>query len=82
MYFIYILLSDKDLRTYVGYTKDIKNRLAQHNAGQVKATKHRRPLKLFHSESFETIKEAKERELWWKRSPGRKELKKLFNKIN
>ena len=78
MYFVYILLSEKDKRTYVGYSDDVARRLTQHNAGQVTATKHRRPLHIFHLEEFHTMKEAKVRELWWKSGSGRNELKKLF----
>jgi len=53
-----------------GYSHDIQNRLAQHNAGQVPATPNRCPLKLIFSESFETEKEAKQRELYWKSGAG------------
>lgn len=79
MYYTYILLSLKDKRTYVGHTKNIKNRLYEHNSGQVSSTKNRKPLRIFHLEKFPTIKEAKNRELWWKTSGGRKEMKKLFD---
>ena len=78
MYFVYVLVSERDRRTYVGFSDNIERRLTQHNAGQVRATKHRRPLKLFHLEEFHTMKEAKERELWWKSGSGRNQLKKLF----
>jgi len=37
---------------------------------QVPATPNRRPLKLIFSESFETEKEAKQRELYWKSGAG------------
>ena len=79
MYFTYILLSQSDGRTYVGFTKDMVERLRRHNSGQVSATKNRRPLVLFYLEKFSTMKEAKEKELWWKTSGGRKEMKKLFS---
>lgn len=78
MYFIYILQSSKDYRTYVGYSHDVQNRLAQHNAGQVPATKDRRPLKLIFTESFKTEQEAKKRELYWKSGAGRRKMKNLF----
>lgn len=78
MFYVYILLSEKDKRTYTGYSNDWKARLKLHNGGFVKATKNRRPLKLFHLEEFQTEQEAKERELWWKSSSGRNELKKIF----
>ena len=78
MYFVYILISEKVQRTYVGYSDNVERRLTQHNAGQVTATKYRRPLRIFHLEEFQTMKEAKARELWWKSGSGRNELKKLF----
>jgi putative endonuclease len=78
MYFVYILLSQKDHRTYVGYGNDVMVRLKRHNAGHVAATKSRRPLKVLFYEKFETEKEAKERELWWKSSAGRNRLKSIF----
>lgn len=42
------------------------------------ATKHRRPFKIFYTEEFETMTEAKDRELWWKSTSGRRKLKELF----
>ncbi|MDD2709261.1 MAG: GIY-YIG nuclease family protein [Verrucomicrobiae bacterium] len=42
MYYVYILYSLKDRRTYAGFTPDLKNRLEKHNQGLVKATRHRR----------------------------------------
>ena len=79
MFFTYILISLKDKRTYAGYTPDISARLKKHNAGQVKATKHRRPLELIYLEEFKTAKEAKKRELFWKSGAGRRKMKELFN---
>ena len=78
MYFIYILQSLKDKRTYVGYTNNLEERLRRHNSGQVTATRHRRPLKLLFSEEFKTEQEAKKREQYWKNGGGRRKLKKLF----
>jgi putative endonuclease len=79
MYYIYILQSLKDKRTYVGYSHDIQNRLLRHNAGQVPATQNRRPLKLIFSESFETEQQVKQRELYWKSGAGRRKMKFLFD---
>lgn len=78
MYYVYILLSQQDDRTYAGYTNDIERRLRGHNRGKVDATQHRRPLELFYLEKFNTEKEAKEREEWYKSSSGRNKMKKLF----
>jgi len=78
MYYVYILLSKKDGKTYVGYTSDIDRRLKEHNNGTVEATKHRRPLELFHLEEFEDKQKAKEQEKWYKSSSGRNKMKELF----
>ena len=78
MYFVCILQSLKDDRTYVGYTNNLDKRLKRHNAGLVPATKHRIPLKLIYSEQFETAKEAKGREKYYKNGGGRKRMKQMF----
>jgi len=78
MFYIYILKSLKDGKTYVGYTNDLGRRLSEHNSGKNIATKNRTPLELLFSEKFETSKEARKRELYWKNGGGRRKLKKLF----
>lgn len=78
MFYVYVLVSEKDQRTYCGYTKDLLLRLQRHHTGQVAATKHRRPLTLFFSEEFKTMKDAKNRELWWKSTNGRRKIKKFL----
>jgi len=78
MYYIYILKSKKDNRTYVGYTNNLDERLKKHNAGQVKSTKFRVPLELIYSEEFDNSSEARKRELYWKSGGGRRKLKKLM----
>ena len=82
MFSVYILLSEKDKRTYVGYSHDVNQRLRQHNSGQVRATRHRLPLRVLFTEEFETEAEAKSRELWWKSSSGRSELKRYFGRLS
>ena len=48
---------------YCGWTKDLKKRIADHNAGKgAKYTKPRLPVKLVYSESFDTKEEAMSRE--------------------
>jgi putative endonuclease len=78
MYKVYILQSLKDKRTYVGYTDNLNRRLFEHNSGRNKSTKNRVPFKLLFSEDFESRKEAKKRELWWKTGAGRNKLKEFF----
>lgn len=75
MFYVYILLSEKDGNLYVGYTPDLKRRFERHNKGQVIATKYRRPLKLIYYESYLKSIDAKRREKFLKGGKGREELK-------
>lgn len=71
MFFVYILeCADKTL--YIGSTNDLEKRLHQHNNSKSGAhyTKIRRPVVLKYSEKFETLTEARRREVelkGWKR---------------
>ncbi len=80
MFFLYVLKSLKDKRTYVGHTADIERRLCEHNSGRVPATKNRQPLIILKIETHATLGEAKKRELYWKSGAGRRRLKELFKK--
>jgi putative endonuclease len=79
--FVYILLSNKDYRSYVGSTDDLEKRLIEHNQGKCKSTKYRRPLKLIYQEEFNSLAEARLREKFLKTRKGREELKEIFEKI-
>ena len=83
MFYLYILQSLKDKRTYVGYSSNVHRRFVEHNSGRVPATNNRRPLKVIKVEHIVTLEEAKKRELYWKSGAGRKKLKEFFkNEIN
>lgn len=75
---VYILLSQKDKRTYVGYTNNLDKRVHEHNSGKVKATEFRRPLLILHTKKFDNLEDAKKREKYYKNGAGRKKLKKIF----
>ena len=79
MYTVYILQSMKDAKTYVGYSNNVQRRLLEHNSGQSKATRHRRPFEILFTEEFETEQEAKKREMYWKSGAGRRKLKEYFD---
>lgn len=81
MFFTYILISEKDNRTYTGYTSNLEERLRYHNSGMVKATRNRRPFKILYKEEFATAKEAKEKERYFKSSAGRRKLKNIFEEF-
>ncbi|MGW8185576.1 MAG: GIY-YIG nuclease family protein [Candidatus Moraniibacteriota bacterium] len=79
---VYLLLSKKDLRTYVGSTDNIERRFQEHMSGKVHSTKNRRPLELIYQEKFPSLSEARVREKYLKTKMGRKELKIIFEKLN
>jgi len=62
MYYVYILQSLKDGTTYLGSTKDLKNRLAMHNDGKVKSTKAKIPWRLVYYEAYLVEETARKRE--------------------
>jgi len=83
MWYVYILESLKDKRTYTGSTNNLKKRLEEHNKGYVRATKNRRPLQCIYFEKFRTEAEVRKREKYLKSSAGRKFIKeKIFNNRN
>ena len=72
MYYAYILRSSKSHIFYYGHTtKNPKDRLREHNAGSMKATKPHRPWKLVFFAAFETLKQAKDFELYLKSGSGK-----------
>jgi putative endonuclease len=74
-YYTYVLKSLKDGKLYIGWTNDIKSRLAKHNAGKVTATKSRLPFIIVYFEGCLSRKKAIEREKTLKTGFGRKYLK-------
>jgi len=76
MYYNYILLSKKDNKRYIGYTKDLKRRLKEHNDGKNKSTKFRKPLTLIYYEACLNEKDAIKREKYLKSQWGNKYINK------
>lgn len=76
LYWVYILLSLKDKKRYIGYTQDITLRLKEHREGKVFSTKSRRPLKLIYLEGCLNQEDAYRREGYFKTTDGRRFLAK------
>ena len=74
MFYTYVLLSKKDNKFYIGYTKDLKKRLEEHNHGSVTSTTHRRPLLLIYYEACLNEADAIKREKYFKGGFGRRFL--------
>lgn len=52
MFYVYLLQSKNDNSIYIGYTTDLRKRLAAHNKGCGKATKDKLPWELIYYESY------------------------------
>lgn len=74
-YYVYVLLSKTDNNLYTGYTKNLLQRLKEHNSGKVASTKHRRPLELIYWEGCLNQKDATKREKYLKSSWGKRYIK-------
>lgn len=75
MYYVYVLQSIKDSNLYIGSTTNLEQRLKDHQAGRVEATKNRRQLELVYYEAGLDKDKAYRREQYFKTGFGRKFLK-------
>lgn len=75
MYYVYILLSQKDNKWYTGYTNNLKRRFEEHNKGLNYATTKRRPFELIYYEACTDEDDAKAREEYLKSGMGKRYIK-------
>ena len=84
MFYVYVFLC-ADKKMYVGYTQDLRKRVARHQKGQVNSTKARLPVKLIFYESYINKYDALRREKYLKTSKGKQTLtsmlKETFAKV-
>ncbi len=76
---VYVLRSLVNGDLYVGITKDIQNRLKEHNNGKSRYTKGLRPWKLVYTEVKQNYAEARIREKKLKSGFGKEFLKNLVS---
>ena len=82
MYYVYVLISLKDLKLYIGWTKNLKSKIKYHAEGLNKSTKYRKPLKLIYYEAYVVEKDAREREKFLKSGRGHEVIyKQLTNTL-
>ena len=74
-WYTYVLRSLKDNKLYIGYTRDLKQRLKRHYGGEVLSTKNRLPIQLVYFEACTSKSRAKSREKYFKTGFGRRFLK-------
>ena len=78
MYYVYVLLSLKDKKFYIGFTLDVKRRLKEHNEGKTTSTKPRRPFVLIYFEGHYSKVDAMKRERYFKTTKGKATLKQML----
>ena len=75
MSYVYVLQSKTDLGLYIGFSKNLKQRLANHNLGKAFATSFRGPWKLIYYEAYLEEADALGREKYLKSRGGRRFLR-------
>jgi len=78
MYYVYVLLSLKDKKFYIGFTNDLKKRLKEHNSGNNISTKSRLPLELIYYEGHLSKKDTARREKYFKTTKGKSTLRQML----
>jgi len=74
-YYVYVLQSKTDKGFYIGFTKNLKSRLKQHNTRKNFSTKTRIPLQYVYVEACLSKYDAKRRERYLKTTQGGRFLK-------
>ena len=78
-FYVYVLKSLRNQKRYVGSTRiSPQERLKQHNYGCNQWTKENRPFELIYHEEYQTMTEARKREIFLKSGIGRKFLNQIL----
>ena len=77
-HFVYILLSLKDKKFYIGSTNNLERRLEEHNQGKNTSTAKRLPLKLIYYEAHLSKEDAERRENYFKTDKGKSTLRLML----
>ena len=77
-YYVYVLLSLKDKKFYIGFTNDLKRRMKEHKSGKNISTKSRLPLELIYYEAHLSKTDAERRERYFKTTKGKSTLRQIL----
>jgi putative endonuclease len=78
MYYVYILKSKKTGIHYIGYTKNLDERLKYHNTGRTKSLRKHIPLEIIRVEEYPLYDQARARERQIKQYKSGEAFKKLL----
>jgi len=81
MYYAYVIQSQKDKQLYTGFTRDLQNRLQEHNEGRVPATKKRGPFELIYYEACLNEQDGLAREKYLKSGMGKRYLRNRLRRF-
>ena len=76
MFFVYLLLSEKDQNFYIGFSENVEGRFNEHQEGKVESTKYRRPFNLIYYEAYEDMRDALGRKKFLKSGSGHRYINK------
>jgi putative endonuclease len=79
MYYVYAIKSTLENWTYIGCCDDLRKRVSQHNNGEVRSTKARKPYMFVYYEAYNSKSAARKREFELKNNSSKKE--KLYKRI-
>ena len=79
MFYVYVLQSETDDGLYIGYSADLRRRIAEHQQGLAFATSFRGPWRLIYYEAYIDNEDALGRERYLKSGGGRRFLKKQLD---
>jgi putative endonuclease len=75
MFYVYVMQSETDWGLYIGFSADLRRRLAAHKEGLALATSFRGPWRLIYYEAYIDQEDALGRERYLKSRGGRRFLK-------
>jgi len=75
MIYVYVLHSARDGHLYTGCTRDLRARVALHNAGKVPSTRERLPLELIYYEGSLNEQDAFGQEKYLKTTYGKRYIR-------
>jgi len=78
VWFVYALKNLRDGNLYIGISQNPEKRVETHNRGKTESTRSRRPFVLIYKESCNSLKEARQKEKYYKSGIGREFLKNLI----
>ncbi len=81
MYYVYVIQSKKDKQFYTGFTRDLENRIREHNEGRVSSTKERGPFELIYYEACLNEQDGLAREKYLKSGMGKRYLKNRLKRF-